>query len=151
MGLLAGIATHLVWDAFTHRGHFVFVEAVLFPGVPVYRALQHASTVLGCVLLGGWLWRKLRVRPPAEAPRAPRGVRITTVAALVILPAAAFAGAVDAFDGMSWRTALRVGAVMAVSTFGLVALCFCLAWRLNPRLRAPPRPRARACAIARPR
>lgn len=151
LGLLAGIVTHLAWDALTHSGHFSFVEAVLFPGVPVYRALQHASTMLGSAFLLWWCWRTLRARPPADAPQAPRGLRIATVAAMVILPAAAFVGAVDAFDGMSWRTALRAGAVMAVSTFGLVALSFCLAWRLNPRLRAPPRPPAQACAIARPR
>jgi hypothetical protein len=130
--LLAGIATHLLWDAFTHKGHLAFVEAVLFPGVPLYRALQHASTLLGSAFLAGWLWRKLRAMPPRfDLPQARPVVRLLTYAAMVILPAAAFLGTLDTLDSTFWRTALRGGAVMAACTFGLVALVFCLAWRLS--------------------
>jgi hypothetical protein len=59
--------------------------------------------------------------------------------------------AIEAIEGVYWRTALRAGAVMVVSSFGLVALSYCLAWRLSPRLRARPRRRARAFSTARPR
>jgi hypothetical protein len=152
ISLLAGIGTHLFWDAFTHRGHLEFVEAVLFPGVPLYRALQHASTLLGTALLGLWLWRKLRAAPArADVPQAPRALRLAALAAMVLLPLAALLGTVDALQGIHWRTGLRAGAVIALSTFGLVALSFCVAWRLSPRLRAQPRPPARACATAPPR
>jgi hypothetical protein len=150
--LLTGIATHLAWDALTHRGHFAFVEAVLFPGIPAYRALQHASTLLGTAILAGWFWRKLRAVPlRADVPQAPRALRVAAVAAMLILPAAALLLALDTVEGTDWRTWLRAAAVIAVSTLGLVALSFCLAWRLSPRLRARPRPPARACATARPR
>ncbi len=152
ISLIAGIGTHLVWDAFTHRGNIDFVEAVLFPGVPVYRALQHASTVLGTALLGLWLWRKLRAAPArADVPQAPPGLRLAAVAAMLIVPLAAFLGTADALEGVHWRTGLRAAAVIAVSTLGLVALSFCVAWRLSPRLRARPRRPARACATALPR
>ena len=152
ISLLAGIGTHLAWDAFTHRGHFEFVEAVLFPGVPVYRGLQHASTLLGTAFLAGWLWTKLRAVPArAVIPQAPRALRVAAVAAMLILPVAALLFAVDTVEGIDWRTWLRAAAVIAVSTLGLVALTFCVAWRLSPRLRARPRPQARACATARPR
>jgi hypothetical protein len=138
LSLGCGIASHLAWDAFTHGGH-------------AGRLMQHASTLLGSAFLGGWVWRKLRAAPArADVPQAPRALRIAAVGAMVVLPLVAFLVARGAFDGLGWRTALRGGAVMAACTFGLVALSFCLLWRVSPRLRARPRPRARACATARP-
>jgi hypothetical protein len=55
VSLIAGAASHLVWDGFTHPGGY-FVE--IFPilkerisgataNVPVYKLLQHSSTVAG--------------------------------------------------------------------------------------------------------
>jgi hypothetical protein len=151
--LLAGIATHLLWDAFTHRGHFAFVEAALFSDVRIFRVLQHASTLLGSAFLAWWLWRKLRAAAPRpDPPQATPAVRVAVFAAMMVLPAAAFlytTGAV--LEGAYWRTALRAAGVIALSTLGLVALSFCLAWRLSPRLRARPRRRARVFSTARPR
>jgi hypothetical protein len=75
LSLLAGIATHLAWDAFTHAG-------------PLARALQHASTLLGTAFLAGWAWRKLRATEPlAEVRRADERTRIAVLAAMVLVPA----------------------------------------------------------------
>jgi Domain of unknown function (DUF4184) len=151
LSLLCGIATHLAWDAFTHAGHLTFVQARVFGGVRLYRVLQHASTLLGGLFLGWWLWRKLRSTPPVPEPPALDVVtRIAVLGAMALVPAVAFAGMLIGMEFSQWRAGLRASGVTALSSFGLVALSFCLLWRISPRLRARPRPRARACAIARP-
>jgi hypothetical protein len=133
LSLLAGIATHVVWDAFTHAGHFAIVEALILPGVPVHRALQHASTLIGTAFIAGWVWIKLRAARPGgrEVPRLAPCLRIPVVAAIVLLPAAAFWMALAALDAEALRTALRAGGVIAFSVLGLVLLLFCTAWKIR--------------------
>jgi hypothetical protein len=133
LSLLAGIATHLAWDAFTHAGHVAMVEALILPGVPVHRALQHASTLIGTAFMAGWVWAKLRASRPGarEVPRLALRLRIIVAAAIVLLPAAAFWMVLAAFDAEALRTALRAGAVMALSILGFVLLLFCTAWKIR--------------------
>ena len=150
VSVMAGVATHVAWDAFTHAGHFWFVEQALFPGVPLYRVLQHASTLIGTAFLAVWLWRKLRTTQSVRnLPEIGRRLRLAALAGLLIVPAAVFVSVLAAFDPGALRTALRAGGITALSTLGLVLLFFCLV--LNPRLRARPRRSARASSTARPR
>src|SRR5688500_11435629 len=128
LSLIIGVLTHVAWDAFTHAGHFAFVERALFPGVPLYRVLQHASTVMGGAFLAGWLWRKLRAtRSTRQVPDIGPRLRIAALAALLLVPATVFVSVLVAFDAGALRTALRAGGVTAFSTLGLVLLFFCLA------------------------
>ena len=91
--LLAGIVTHLAWDAFTHEGYFRFVEARLPVGVYLHQVLQHASTLAGSAFLAWWGWRKLAAtRPQPVAHELPRGMRIAVLAAMTVFPAIAFFG-----------------------------------------------------------
>ncbi|MEO6445119.1 MAG: DUF4184 family protein [Gemmatimonadaceae bacterium] len=69
LALLAGSATHVFWDAFTHRDSWgptvlpgLHTTAITIAGVdvPWYDLLQHVSTVIGGVVVGAWLWRTLR-------------------------------------------------------------------------------------------
>jgi hypothetical protein len=130
VSLLAGIATHLVWDGLTHKGHLPILEASILPGVSVHRVLQHASTVLGTAFLAWWLWRKLRTtRPRSGVPELRPRLRIAAVAAMIAFPAIAFFSVLQAFDLEALRTALRAAGVTALSTFGLVVLSFSLAWK----------------------
>jgi uncharacterized protein DUF4184 len=117
LSLAAGIATHIVWDAFTHGG-------------PVARLLQHASTLAGTAFLAAWLWRKLCSTVPQTDVRElhPR-VRTVVLVAMAIVPAIAFVSVLSAFDAGAWRTALRAAGVTAFSALGLVALSFCLTWQ----------------------
>jgi hypothetical protein len=68
--LLIGIATHLAWDSFTHNSTWLYRNLdllhqpvhVFFLGyVQLYKALQHASTLVGLgvlsVYLGFWYFR----------------------------------------------------------------------------------------------
>jgi hypothetical protein len=73
VSLALGVASHIVWDLFTHEGRWG-VEAVPplaaswgpFPG---FRWLQHGSSVLGLAILAVWGVRWLRRRPRANSPR----------------------------------------------------------------------------------
>lgn len=135
LSLMLGIFTHLVWDAFTHEGHLTelalpFLEYRLTQDVPLHRALQHASTLAGSVILLLWLRRKLSlVAPQAEAPVLLPRARIAVLAAMVLVPAAAFLSVWSAVDGVALRIALRASGVTAVCALGLVVLLFCIAWR----------------------
>ena len=115
--LLAGIATHLVWDAFTHAG-------------PLKRILQHASTLTGTAFLVWWAWRKLRATEPlVEVRSLDERTRIAVLAAMVLIPAAAFVSVLQSMNDEALRVAARAAGVTAVSAFGLLALSFSLAWK----------------------
>lgn len=63
VSLLIGIATHLLWDSFTHGDGYVvlhvpFLSDQLAGDLTWARALQHVSTVGGLVVLGVYLWRR---------------------------------------------------------------------------------------------
>jgi hypothetical protein len=72
VAILLGALTHILWDAFTHRGTFVTdaVPALLAPtpGVawlPVYHLLHGLSSVVGLVLLA--IWARNLHRQPARS------------------------------------------------------------------------------------
>ena len=144
LSLLAGILTHLAWDEITHESvisdAFPVLEAKLFAvgavEVRPLQILQHLSTLAGTIFLAAWLRQKLRAARPQATVRGlhPR-VRFTIVAAMVLIPAAAFAVVASAlFDMSDWRSAMRAGGVTAFSAFGLVALAFCVMWRRFQRV-----------------
>lgn len=63
---MLGMLTHLLWDGFTHQSGFA-VQALpalrqsflLFDqAIPVYKLLQHGSTMLGLLIIGGFLFSK---------------------------------------------------------------------------------------------
>ena len=73
LALWLGALTHLLWDGFTHRTRWP--ARVLYPGqtvelplnwgeIPLANLLQHASTVVGLVLMALWL---VRARPAVTA------------------------------------------------------------------------------------
>jgi Domain of unknown function (DUF4184) len=64
VSILVGIATHILWDSFTHRGTWLYAHWPLlrqtyhlpFEGtIPLYKALQHGSSVLGVGVILIWL------------------------------------------------------------------------------------------------
>lgn len=70
LSLVIGIATHLVWDSFTHSDGYVvmhvpFLSTPLAGDLTWARALQHVSTIGGLVIIAVYLWRRRsRLRPP---------------------------------------------------------------------------------------
>lgn len=96
VSVLAGIATHLLWDSFTHEPGWM-VERINWlqtPHVilghwwPNYKFAQHGSTVLGLVLLGLWFRRWYREAEVREVDMR-LGVR-TRAAVLASIVAIAF-------------------------------------------------------------
>jgi hypothetical protein len=76
---LLGIATHLFWDAFTHRSPAIddqwpvlnhLVRVPLLGWIPYYRVLQHVSTILGVAALSLWLlWWYRTTEPSPTLPQ----------------------------------------------------------------------------------
>jgi hypothetical protein len=102
LSILIGVATHILWDSFTHKGlwpyrHWRFLHRLV--QLPVYgpmeylRVLQHASTVLGAAVLLLWFWRWFRRTAPIE-PETATYPRKNHRAALVVISIAALIAAV---------------------------------------------------------
>lgn len=92
--LLLGAWTHCAWDSFTHQNGWavqriaVLRDAALHVGgatVPAYHVLQHASTVVGTVVLvlayRSWFRREAMRAPQATA----RGDQLTDAARWILL------------------------------------------------------------------
>jgi hypothetical protein len=99
LAILIGIATHILWDSFTHQNfwpyqHWQFlhrtVEFPVYGSMEYLRVIQHGSTVLGAVALELWFWSWfLRTAPmePETAPYPPKNHRgalfVICIAALI--------------------------------------------------------------------
>ncbi len=65
--VMVGVLGHLAWDLFTHRcsDGIAFLEVPAFAGLPLYRILQHASSLAGlgfCLAsMRGWLREQSQV------------------------------------------------------------------------------------------
>jgi hypothetical protein len=137
--ILLGAVTHLAWDAFTHHDRAVVVHWSLLRrtvelgslgAVPVYKLLQHGSTVVGLALLGLWLARVLaRTQPIAVEPRLAshqRGLRLAGLVLISLAAGIAWASlttpasphAVQFFLGR-WIVATTTAAFLLASLYGL--------------------------------
>lgn len=102
LSILVGIATHILWDSFTHPNfwpyqHWQFLHRTF--DFPVYgsmeylRVLQHASTILGALALALWFWLWFLRTPPIEPEPAP-SPRKHRRSALVLISVVALSAAV---------------------------------------------------------
>lgn len=75
--ILLGIATHLVWDSFTHSGTWLYyhwpllseqVRLAVVGLVPFYKLFQHASTMIGIGALSIWVALWYRSTAPSTRP-----------------------------------------------------------------------------------
>ncbi len=135
MSALIGVATHLVWDAFTDTDL-----------LPASRLLQYASTVFGLAAVAWFLWkRRFKLRTTDTTARLGTTVRRVVIALLILAPlvgAAVLArddyndySAVTATwtavaEGVLTGAAKRAGAALAVAV-----LIYAAAWQLTRRVR----------------
>ncbi|RCG27357.1 DUF4184 family protein [Sphaerisporangium album] len=75
LGAVAGAATHVVWDSFTHDWGAAFwgwswMTASVFGRLPGYRLAQYACSALGLAVVAWWAARGLR--SPGTVPLPPR-------------------------------------------------------------------------------
>jgi hypothetical protein len=143
--LALGAATHVGWDALTHRSVLTQALPVLESAVRIgpysafaYQLLQHASTLLGTAFLAWWIAAKLRAAPaPARcAPALGRLPRAALLAALGAAAALAFAATLLAlpfsFERIEdARTALRAASLIGASASGAILLAYCVSWKLR--------------------
>ena len=121
VSLSVGIATHILWDSFTHPTTWVYRHWAMLSRtltVPVlgtiqyYKAFQHSSTILGLIVLAVWILHWYRSTPPT-GPVAmtrsvqPRSAQPERLLVLAVTPAAALCGALmRAFFGVGKLTSI---------------------------------------------
>jgi membrane-bound metal-dependent hydrolase YbcI (DUF457 family) len=142
IAIVLGAVTHLVWDAFTHRGTVVTdaLPALLAPTpgfswLPIYHLLHALSSVVGLAILVRWA-RHLH-RQPARSLIRPYKVRERMrLAALWLLLAASLAGGV--IDWLPYAHARYDAqffsvAVGTMSGFFIAWCCIAVAMWINAR------------------
>jgi Domain of unknown function (DUF4184) len=95
--IVVGMSTHLLWDSFTHPNTWLYRRWPLLRAQPrmplfgtahVYKALQHASTATGLVILLIWLvlwYRDAKISTVYDATPAARKFSICAVIAAIAL------------------------------------------------------------------
>ncbi len=136
IAIVLGALTHIVWDAFTHRGTFATdaFPALLgatpgFPWLPIYHLLHGLSSVVGIVLLAIWA-RHLHRLPARSLIRPyPTSERARTYAVMFIMLASVIAGLVEWWPNAYGRydAQLFYAAVGSMSGF-FVAWCVIAVW-----------------------
>ena len=74
LAVVIGVMTHLMWDSFTHPGGMMVQAVPLlsvtpFGDVPLFKWLQHGSSVAGLAIVGTVLVSRARRLDPAEQRR----------------------------------------------------------------------------------
>ncbi len=147
--IAVGIVTHLLWDMLTHRDtiayeHWMWLHTMIaLPAVgakPVYKVLQYFSSLLGCLLLAGWVWQWWLQAPASATPvRAEWSVgrRTTILAAMAALPVLCGlvrADSASILPGAGIAHLAGIAVVTAISTAAAEALVLGLSWELtHPR------------------
>jgi hypothetical protein len=133
VSIALGAFSHIAWDAFTHENGWVverwpMLSVQATDGPPVYRVLQHGSTVVGLALLAFWSWSWLiRQEPTTEIEQEMSDSSRVTIVVTMFLIAIAFATLVylRSVDGpwavVTYRRVVRF-VIALLSALGLVAL-----------------------------
>ena len=143
LAIVAGAATHMLWDGFTHGGYWgaELMPALRAPAlsafgttIPWFNLLQHASTLVGGITVLGWLAAELR-RTGATPVIARSRWRWAVLATLggVALCAGLLNGAWSGSRGDYWSAQMWLGrvAVGGMLGLGLAGLCFAALHRLR--------------------
>jgi hypothetical protein len=157
LAVIVGVYTHVVWDSFTHADgwsarHLPWLgdSAFEFGGgkVPVFKVLQHLSTLLGLSLLGVAYGRWFRAAPVGEAVGPPLRLPVTRgrLAAAVLVSSSAVAACFCLFaarDGTKPNAGVkeltaRFVVIAGASVFAQILL-YCVAWHGRAPTGARPR------------
>lgn len=108
LSIFIGIATHIVWDSFTHAGywptnnwHFLkgIVHLPLFGPRPVYAILQYISSAMGLAAILLWYIHWHLNTPPVHQKPDRRSVVSSRIAVAVAFAVALFAALIRAIIG----------------------------------------------------
>lgn len=130
LALAVGSATHVLWDAFTHRGRWgtehLGVLADTWLGRPGHAWAQDLSGLLGALVLLGWLVRWWRRSPPRPAAAPTHRWAWPAVAGAGV--GGAVLGAVGTTDP---RSAAVLGAFAGGGAVVLAAVLLALSWHVR--------------------
>jgi hypothetical protein len=145
--ILLGIATHLLWDSFTHSATWPyqhwsvlrqpFTLPIVGP-IPLYKILQHGSTIAGMGILSAWLVRWYRTTQPSAQLRKQLSSRrragvitvVTTVALVgAVVRAVSEAGVPTGHSAFNKFVVQAVVTAMALVWWQLVAYGFAVSER----------------------
>jgi len=151
--ILVGIATHILWDSFTHPRTWLYyhwdllwhtVRLPVFGVRPWFGIFQYLSSILGLVFILVWFIHWYRSTPPVHSPpdrRTVVGDRIALASALVI---ALFIALVRAFAtgipnaGHGYQRFLTVTVVTAMTVFWVEVLIYGIVRNRNQSAIRPP-------------
>jgi hypothetical protein len=135
--LLLGIATHLLWDAFTHPNTWPYrhwpalrqsLPLPMLGPVPYYKLLQHGSTIAGLGIFAAWIVLWYRRSEPSSRVVVATPKRMTVIIgglAIAVAGGALRAGLVMGIPSTLWDARwfiIRFGiTVMALLWWQLVA------------------------------
>jgi len=101
LSILIGIATHILWDSFTHPTLWLYprwqflrrtVQVPLYGPMEHARVIEHLSSVFGALILLIWFWHWYRSTAPMH-PEPSRTSRTNSRTALLVVCAVALAAA----------------------------------------------------------
>lgn len=146
ISLLLGAVTHLIWDAFTHRGDpngqaLSFLRIKLFSVAGyrmfVYRLLQHVSTVVGMYAVYAWVRAWMRATPAARHCALSLKPRTRTGCIALILGAslcsAIFSGVTNLAVNITVAAlldALGDALISGITTLGVAVMVFAILWHV---------------------
>lgn len=144
VAMLIGIATHILWDSFTHHhgwtyNHWMFLHQPLH--LPfgrrsnVYKFLQFASSAVGLAILLGWFLHWYRVCPPDSRHRGGSLSRGRRWGIIALLAAIGLAGGYARARFALHRHSIADLAIDAMVTFFAVVWWELVAWGVVLRLR----------------
>ncbi len=144
--LLIGVASHILWDSFTHEGRdglgvFPALEEQWGPLLG-YKWLQYGSTVAGLVILAVWalLWLRRRDAAATVARVLPARVRVAWMLSLPAILAFAWAAGLMAFGPLTAEFTVAHLAYLvlppACAVWGLLTIGLCVAVQVLRRRRA---------------
>lgn len=121
VSILVGIATHVLWDSFTHADSWLHanwpvlrqpISVPVLGTLPLFKVLQHSSTLVGLFALFLWLmlWYRRSNPAPIREPLLPSSKRITAIFALIAL----------AVFGGIFRAAWEHGVPSSISLRGFI-------------------------------
>lgn len=143
--LFLGALTHIVWDAFTHAHssivigidmlRFAVASVGAYP-IPLYKVLQHVSSLVGLAALALWIraWcvhsRPSTDLPPELNPCLPAQTRLIIIAAIIASGVVfALARAANASHRTVEDLLVRV-AVGGMVGAGIAGAAFCVGWQI---------------------
>jgi hypothetical protein len=141
LSTLIGIATHLLWDGFTHNTSWIYrhmkflgvlLELPVVGPMAVYKMLEYVSSAFGLLVVAIWIWHWYRTTRPSKVPVAePVEERYRQILVIVLPLAAVLGGLVRAYLANGIHLQIRpvvhftADTIIATITYFLLGLVVC--------------------------